>query len=112
MNFFNPQPKEKTWRSPAYLAWIRKQPCAKCGHPGPCEAHHERYLGNGGTGLKPPDSEALPLCKSSFDREGCHNEYDRVGPETFWGGKGYSLKIKLFQACMEHLDRWRKEGCR
>jgi hypothetical protein len=50
--------KPRTPRSPKYLAWLRRQPCAWTGEPPPCEAAH---FGRRGVGLKASDLDALPL---------------------------------------------------
>jgi len=66
-------PKLKTPREPAYLAWLRLQRCAApaCASVSPPSeaSHHGRH----GTGIKPPDDEALPLCTA------CHR---------FWHARG------------------------
>lgn len=61
-------PDEDDGSDPAYLKWLRKQPCAVFSHPfdgcGPCggvvEAHH--HTKERGRGQKAPDREAFPLC--------------------------------------------------
>jgi hypothetical protein len=60
-------PKSKTFRSPKYLDFIRSKPCLMCGSPAPSDPHHER-LGEGGMGLKAPDTHALPLCRECHGR--------------------------------------------
>jgi len=51
---------------PGYLAWLRKQRCACCQQPPPCDAAHLRassfaYGKTNGMGQKPEDNWALPL---------------------------------------------------
>lgn len=57
-----PQPKPETSRMPAYLAWLRRQPCARCGTREGVEASHHNEQGHGTMGRKPPDARAIPLC--------------------------------------------------
>ena len=59
-----PQPKPHTPRDRPYLDWLRTQPCAACSRPPPCDPSHH---GRGGVGIKAPDHDAIPLCRS------CHN---------------------------------------
>jgi hypothetical protein len=49
-------------RDPAYLEFVRGQPCAVCLQPGPCEAHHIPRLGHGAMGMKADDYRTAPLC--------------------------------------------------
>jgi hypothetical protein len=82
------------FRSEKYLRWIRKFPCVKCGKK--AEAHHEP-LGKSGTGIKPPDSQALPLCHR------CHIYLlPAQGPETFW--KGYDVKMLIIEYLTLYLQ--------
>lgn len=91
---FNPQPKpgkkkrKKNKNSdPGYKEWTKKQGCCnpKCqGGCGQVTHCHMRILGNGGTGIKPPDKDGLPLGVI------CHNLSHLVGDITFWGQKNKS----------------------
>jgi hypothetical protein len=54
MNF-----KQLTPRDPAYLKWIRTQPCVLCGPRINIDAHHTE---SGGTGIKGSDYSCVPLC--------------------------------------------------
>lgn len=50
---------------PGHLQWLRGRPClvASSGEcRGRIQPHHVKRQGNGGTGLKPADSRAVPLC--------------------------------------------------
>lgn len=60
---------DEQWRSPEYLAWIRRQPCCRCGGSGG-DAHHVIGLhwGLSGMGMTAPDSFAMPACRE------CHRE--------------------------------------
>jgi hypothetical protein len=67
---------------PAHLAFIRKLSCVRCGTPWRIEAAHVRIGTDGGTGLKPSDCYAVPLCGE------CHTTgigaQHRCGELTFW----------------------------
>ena len=56
-------------REPAYLAWVRTQPCCVSGARAPSHAHHQH--GEKGTGKamgrKAPDSTAVPLSRVMHD---------------------------------------------
>lgn len=56
-------PKQKTFRSPEYLDWVRQQECCVCGTTPPTEAHHLIGTGKlGGMGMKAPDWTCIPVC--------------------------------------------------
>ena len=56
-------PKNKAWRSPKYLAWVRTLPCCICGRPAG-EAHHIKGIGHmSGIGIKASDAMTMPLCR-------------------------------------------------
>lgn len=74
-----PQPKNKQWRSPKYLAWVRKQPCCICGKPDSV-AHHIIGCGNmGGMGMKAPDWATMSLCVSHHQK--MHLFHDMQGDQ-------------------------------
>lgn len=82
--------------SPGHLEFIRQLPCLSCGKRPPSTAAHLRFATadeplKPGTGLKPPDFRAVPLCA------GCHLK-EEDGKLTFWGGcmaKGISDPIAV-----------------
>lgn len=75
--------KPSSRRNPAHLDFIRSLPCLKCGAPAPSEAAHIRIGTDGGTGLKPSDKFAAPLCHR------CHiAEQHQRGERSFWGELG------------------------
>jgi len=57
-------------RNIVYLRFVRRQPCANCGHPPPVEAHH--IIGYRRGGIRAPDLMAVPLCRA------CHRELHRT----------------------------------
>lgn len=53
-----------------YLDWIRTNPCAFCGFPGPSEPHHVKGVdGLPGTGRRSSDHLVLPACHDCHDGE-------------------------------------------
>lgn len=66
-------------RDRKHLDWLRELPCVRCSSGG-SEASHIRLMSNSGTGLKPSDDRALPLCHR------CHMA-SHSGEKTFWGFK-------------------------
>ena len=50
---------------PAYLEWLREQPCCACGKWGWSTPHHKT---GAGMGKRAHDHEAMPLCV------GCHKD--------------------------------------
>ena len=83
-------------RCPSHLGWLRNtREClasssAACS--GRMEAHHVRENGNAGTGIKPPDSDAVPLCAHH------HRQLHNVGSKTFEAMHGVDLD-KTAAAC-------------
>lgn len=79
---------DRSGENPKHLAWIRCQPCAVeqlfCG--GITHAHHVRSASTAGTGLKPPDTAAVPLCAVH------HDEFHRIGVQTFQALHAVDLK--------------------
>lgn len=64
-------PKEKPWRSRAYLEYVRSQPCCACGA---CVGVQASHHGPHGIATKPGDERAVPLCAT------CHlGEYHQRG---------------------------------
>jgi len=83
-------PKENTYSSEKYKAYIRTLPCIVCG--GDAEPHHEI---SGGT-VKGPDLFCIPLCREH------HNERHSIGVATFW-----SLRPKSkWQTIAECLSKY------
>ena len=74
----HPKPKPEFRRRVQHLAFIRLLPCVACGKPAPSEAAHVRTGTDVGTGIKPGDRYAIPLCTA------CHAKQHRVGELTFW----------------------------
>lgn len=69
-----------------FLSFIRGLPCCSCGAVSQVQAAHVRILPvkeelKGGTGKKPADFAAVPLCFS------CHSTQHQKGERTFWANK-------------------------
>jgi hypothetical protein len=63
-----------------HLALVRRCACLACDNDNGCEAAHLRINTGAGTGLKPGDRWALPLCSA------CHRLQHAIGEVTFWRG--------------------------
>jgi len=65
--------------SERHLRWIRQQSCVVpgCRSTLPIEAHHVRTAANAGTGRKPDDAFACPLCWEH------HREHHLIGARSF-----------------------------
>ncbi len=86
--------RNKNYRNQHYLRFIRTQPCIIC-ETKPSEAHHEPLGNDKGWALKPPDSQALPLCNY-------HNrQREAVPAEEFWDG--YDVKKLIIEHLTEYL---------
>lgn len=70
--------REKRWRCPSHLAWVRKHRCCvpECTMM-PIEAAHVRTGTTGGVGMKPDDSFVISLCSMH------HREQHRIGERAF-----------------------------
>lgn len=82
-----PEQRQPRIEDPAYLAWIREQPCCLCG--GPAEAAHLRVgsINDGKpiTGMQEKSSDrwALPLCRRHHELQ--HAAGDEL---VFWASYG------------------------
>ena len=88
-------------RCPEYLKWLRGCKCWTCGATGRIEAAH--YRGpeippedKGGTGLKPADRWAIPLCHD------CHRMQHAEGHAAFDERTG----AKMFHGCAASWQHW------
>lgn len=92
------------YRNPAYLAWIRKQPCCITGQEpfgmgNPIEACHYRLGAGAGISQKPSDYRALPLVSDK------HREQHKIGEITFWEKYGKDPLTLIF--C--HLAAYKRD---
>lgn len=65
-------------RDPAYLAFVREQPCLATRITQGVVAHHVRQRTGGGVALKPSDYFTVPLC------EIVHARLHQEGEAAFW----------------------------
>jgi hypothetical protein len=96
-----------------YIAWVRRQPCAACLGPGPCEPHHstngstlsdspKAIGGRRGKGQRAHDHESLPLHMR------CHRQFhDLKGPFEGWD-KAFIREWQDAQVA-EHRARYEAE---
>jgi len=54
-------PKNKRWKNAAYLNFVRRQSSVVSSAQFDIVAHHIRFLGGGGMGVKPHDYFCVPL---------------------------------------------------
>ena len=94
-------------RSPGHLSWLRGFTCLAFGRDpdgceGPIEAHHVSEDGNAGTGIKAPDSDAVPLCATH------HALGHAIGWGTFAGRYGVDLLAAAarFWRISPHRKKW------
>lgn len=80
--------KEVTFRSDAYLAWVRTLPCANCRASAPSQAHHRIGHGRVST-VKTSDLEAMPLCVT------CHTLLHNQGWVAFEMVNQCQLRMSL-----------------
>jgi hypothetical protein len=81
-------------RSKKHRQFVSTLPCAVCRLEGSTQAAHIRLGNGGGMGLKPCDSNCIPLCVA------CHAEQGLVGERIFWNDKiedAKNLSKFLFQ---------------
>jgi hypothetical protein len=95
--------REPRETSPAFLNYVRRQPCCVCGGPPLSEAAHVKMgsLPHGkrpaGGNERPSDRWAVPLC-ADCHREGPEAQH-RVGERQFWEAAGldpFALAIRLW----------------
>lgn len=92
-------------RSPQHLQWVRGHECAARDHSclGALEAAHVRSQTNGGMGVKPSDTYAIPLCSWH------HREQHNIGEKQF----EVRHKIKMLEIAEDlarrspHRTKWK-----
>ena len=108
---FTPNPKSKKKKKkkrpgadPKYIAWIKNQPCCVPGcnnYCGQVVPAHMRILGRGGTGIKPPDRDALPMGKLHHDKS------HKIGDISFWlQGNKANTKEFIQELCDKHIFKY------
>lgn len=97
------RPKRPPLRSPAYLAFVREQPCCVCRAPAPSDPHH---FGPRGIGQKTDDRRTAPLCAD------CHRCFHDTG--SLPGLSRVEAECVLYRAqvdlLLRHADEERAVG--
>jgi hypothetical protein len=96
---------QRVW--PRHRAWLRRHQCVvpNC-QGGPIEIAHIRSAANAGTGLKPGDHSALPMCTSH------HAEQHRAGMLTFAAKYGLDLAGLAAEFTRRSPDKAMREALR
>ncbi len=90
--------KNKTYRSAKYLKFIRSKPCLVCGSKS--VPHHESEgFYNSGMGMKPPDTQCLPLCIEH------HAERHRIPAQEFYDNYNIDFKVKMVNLLTEFIQK-------
>ena len=98
---FNPCPKTQVFRSRKYLKWLIKNHQLVGGY-GDIVYHHLKCFKNGGTGIKPPDNDAIPIPDST------HKSIHQYGEMRILG-EVYGFTIQqLRQKCDGYYNEWLK----
>ncbi len=82
------EPRRGPVKDPAYLEWIRTQPCCICERLGVLQegSTEAAHVGDRGLGQKCSDLEALPLCAWGHHRVGPYSIH--VLGKRFWAHHG------------------------
>ncbi len=93
-------PKKRKGSDPAYLAFIRKQPCLLCVGVPQRTRTEACHTGQRGLGQKPPDRDALPFC-GHHHRYG-EDSHHRLG-KRFWTHHKLNreLYVVIYQAAYQ-----------
>lgn len=100
--------KRKPIRDKKHLQFVSELPCLKC-DSSPCDPHHLKTMTDGGIGIKPSDSWAVPLCRAH------HTELHNQGEKTFFVSKlaaARHLAVALYCAngnqgkALEAIGEW------
>jgi hypothetical protein len=95
-----------------HRAFLRSHQCVVPGCVrGSIEVSHLRNAANSGVGLKPIDSDAVPMCGGA-DPASHHAEYHRVGHKTFERKYGIDLYSLAAAFVRRTTDRKLKEFLR
>lgn len=83
--------KKTKWKSKKYREFISGKPCIVCCSPYASDPHHEDDgIKNSGMGMKPPDTQCIPICRK------CHDLRHKIGPLVFWHGIDYKKAMINF----------------
>ena len=89
--------RPRTGDNPAYLAWLRAQPCMICRPPRTCGIVEAAHVGERGLGQKCPDIEAVPL---GAGHHRLYRDAHHVIGRKFWQHHGFErdTMIALYNA--------------
>jgi hypothetical protein len=92
-------PKAIKFKSEKYRSFIRAQVCLGCGAWGGSVAHHEdNGFYNSGMGMKPPDTQCLPLCRE------CHARRHRMSSDLFWKEANVDPMVQMVNLLTEFMS--------
>lgn len=101
-DYFNPQPKEPTYKVPEYRQFIQAHPCCVCGNP-ETDWHHVQEEYHGKMGGKESDFQTVPLCfNHHLGDEGIHT----IGRKEFYK----RFKINFYKVMFKLLKKWIENG--
>jgi len=99
-----PDNKKKTLRDKGYLVWLSEQPPLVMGF-GDTVAHHLKIFKSGSMGMKPPDTDCIPLADST------HRDVHQYGERRVlferYGFTEKDLRVICDRYRAEYLD-WQK----
>jgi len=100
-------PKPKTLRNRKYLDWLCTQRCiiTNCI---PTEPHHIKLFGGGGMGIKPPDTDAIPVLHHVHHNIHQHGEYSIF--YYYWGTGREETRLRLQGVCDRLWKRFKNEN--
>ncbi|WP_051222302.1 DUF968 domain-containing protein [Neptunomonas japonica] len=88
--------KQKAFRSPKYLKWVKSLPCCMC-FGNADDPHHIKGVGHlSGGSMTAPDNFVMPMCRN------CHAEMHR-NPEL-WPDQWEYVARTLAQAISEGVE--------
>lgn len=87
-------PKPSRYANPRYLDFIRMQPCASCGKPGPSDPHHASWVDGTRASGKADDAFAYPLCRV------CHTNH-----HTGYGMDAIDEALVMLRYLRDYLKR-------
>lgn len=104
--FRNPDVWRAVGTDEQFRAWLREQPCRKCGSAAPNQASHVRSVAAGsGAGIKPP-YHAIPLCDHHHNQV----QHDQGICSLTREADKYKARDILNRWAVEAVEAWCKIG--
>jgi hypothetical protein len=95
--------REKRFRCPSHLKWVRQHACCVPGcDRRPIEAAHVRTGTGGGVGMKPGDDWVISLCSDH------HREQHQIGERAFEARRGIDMKALAVEFFAKSPHRMKK----